>query len=460
LSQPDAGAAREQWSSRWTFLFATLGSAIGLGNLWRFPYMAGENGGGAFVIVYFLFAFVICAPLIMAELALGRRTQRSPVGALQFLCAEARCSRVWRAIGWISVLNPLLALCFYSVVAGWSLAYIVKAALGAFTGIAPEQAAAEFADLLASPAELFFWYTLYLGANVFFIARGIRRGIEFVNNFMLPSLFVLLAVLAVYAHVYGDAARGWRFLFAPDFARVTGQTLLMALGQALFSVSVATGALLTYGSHMRRNVGVIGSSWVIAGANLLSALLAGLAIFPVVFASGLDPDGGPGLMFVTLPLALGSMPFSWVFSVAFFVLVFFAAFTSSLGMFQPFVGWVAETGRWPRAQVAVWTGVAVWIVGVTAVLSFNIWQDFHPLAFIPLFADRNFFGILDYTVSNVFLPLNAVLIALFVGWVYSRDTLRAEIGIAPGLGFALWNFGVRYLAPVALGGVLIYSLIG
>lgn len=451
---------REQWSSRLGFLFATLGSAIGLGNLWRFPYMAGENGGGAFVIIYFVFAFVICAPLIMAELALGRRTQLSPVGGLAALCAEARCSRFWHAIGWISVLNPLLALCFYSVVAGWSVAYIFKAATGAFTGISPEGAAGLFAGLLASPGELFFWYTLFIGANVFVISRGIRRGIEFVNNFMLPSLFVILVVLAVYAHINGDPVRAWQFLFAADFSKVTGQMLLMALGQALFSVSVATGALLTYGSHMNRATGIIGSSWVIASANLLSALLAGLAIFPVVFGSGLDPDGGPGLMFVTLPLALGSMPFSYIFSLAFFILVFFAAFTSSLGMFQPFVGWVVETGRWSRPRVAIWTGFVVWLFGITAVLSFNIWEDFHPLGFIPVLADRNFFGILDYTVSNVFLPLNAVLLALFVGWVYSRSALREEMGLVSDLGYRLWSFGVRYLAPVALGSVLVYSLIG
>lgn len=450
---------REQWSSRLGFLFATLGSAIGLGNLWRFPYMAGENGGGAFVIVYFLFAFIICAPLIMAELAMGRRTQLSPVGAMTKLCEEMRCSRLWRTIGWISVLNPLLALCFYSVVAGWSVAYIFKAATGAFTGISAAGAAGMFAELLASPGELFFWYTLFIVTNVYVVSRGIQRGIEFVNNFMLPTLLVILVILAVYAHINGDPVRAWRFLFAPDFSKLTGQMLLMALGQALFSVSVATGALLTYGSHMNRDVNIISSSWIIASANLVSALLAGLAIFPIVFGSGLNPDGGPGLMFVTLPLALGSMPFSHLLSLAFFMLVFFAAFTSSIGMFQPFVGHVTETGRLARTSVAIWTGLAVWLVGVTAVLSFNIWEDFHPLAFVPVFAERNFFGILDYTVSNVFLPLNAVLIAVFVGWVYSRSTLRQEMGIVSDLGYRLWNVGVRYVAPVALGSVLVYSLI-
>jgi NSS family neurotransmitter:Na+ symporter len=236
--------------------------------------------------------------------------------------------------------------------------------------------------------------------------------------------------------------------------------LLMALGQALFSVSVATGALLTYGSHMTRDVNVLGSSWIIAGANLLSALLAGLVIFPVVFGSGLNPAEGPGLMFVTLPLAIGAMPGSYLFGLAFFILVFFAAFTSSVGMFEPFVGWAVELGRWSRARVALWTGIGVWLVGVTAVLSFNVWEDFHPLTFIPVLADRNFFRILDYTVSNVFLPLNAVLLALFVGWVYSRTTLREEIGLTSALGYRLWTFGVRYLAPVALGGVLIFSLFG
>jgi NSS family neurotransmitter:Na+ symporter len=450
---------RENWSSRLTFLLATMGSAIGLGNLWRFPYVTGENGGGAFVLVYLFFVFAILTPLVMAELAMGRRGQASPVGSLQRLCTESNTHPAWKIIGYLSAIVPPVALCFYSVVAGWSLQYLFAALTGTFVGIEAQDAERYYNDMLASPLQMLSWYTLFIAANVWVVRRGILRGIEKVNNVMLPSLFIILLILAVYAFIAGDFRAAWHFLFNPDFSRLTWKAVLLALGQALFSISVGTGALLTYGSYLRKDVRLPGSTWVLTIGNTLSAMLAGLAIFPIVFASGLNPGGGPGLTFVTLPIALGQMPGGAFFSIAFFVLVFFAAFTTSVAMLEPFVSWLAERPGMRRESVTIWTGLAVWLIGISCLLSFNLWADLRPLSFVPLLADKNIFGILDFTVSNLFLPINALLIALFCGWIMRRAALREERGIRSDRAYRAWSLLVRWLAPLALGGVLIFGVL-
>ncbi len=453
---PESTSGREHWSSRLGFLFATLGAAIGLGNLWRFPYVAGKYGGGAFVLVYLVFVFVVSIPLVMAELSLGRRGQSSPVGTMRRLCAEAGSHPVWQGIGWLSILAPIAGLCFYSVVGGWSLAYAWQAVAGHFSGISPAAADALFNRLLASPWRLLFWYTLYIGFNVYVVSRGIRGGIERVTTIMMPALLVMLVVLVVYSHAAGAPARAWKFLFDPDFSKLTMYGVLTALGQCLFSVSVGTGALITYGAYLSSDVNLPGVSWIIALADTAAALLAGLAIFPIVFASGMNPAEGPGLMFVTLPVALGHMPFSYFFSIVFFVLVFFAAYTSSLAMFEPFVSWLVDTKGMARKKVTFWTGAGVWAAGILAILSFNVLKDFTPLSFIPLYKGKNIFGILEFTVSNVILPANALMIALFAGWVF-RKTLREEIGFKHRASYFLWSLLTRYVAPIAVGAVMIYG---
>ena len=446
------------WSSRLTFLCATVGASIGVGNLWRFPYIAGENGGGAFVIVYLAIILLLCVPLIMAELALGRRGGKSPVMTMISLCREGRHSGFWTTIGWLSVISPVCALCFYAVVAGWSLDYVVHALNGGFISITPEDAARQFANLLASPHRLILWYTLYIAATVWVIGMGVRRGIETVTSFMLPTLFVMIIVLVVYGHIEGAPLRAWHFMFNPDFSSLTGRGVLMALGQALFSITVGTGALLTYGAYLSRDISLPGSSWLIAISDTLAALLAGLAVFTIVFASGLDPAGGPGLMFISLPIALGGMPGGHIFSVIFFILVFFAAFTSSLAMLEPFVSFMEDKG-YKRFTMSLVSGSVIWLVGLTAVFSFNLMKDFKPLSFIPLYRDKNMFHIIEFSVSNIMLPLTAFLIALFVGWVMSAEILRKEIGIRNTGAFQLWRLLTRYIAPVGVGCVLVFGLV-
>ncbi|MGI9228940.1 MAG: sodium-dependent transporter, partial [Gammaproteobacteria bacterium] len=302
------------WSSRLAFSFAIVSASIGLGNLWRFPYVAGENGGGAFILVYLGIILIVCIPLIMAELAMGRRGGGSPVTSLANLIREGRQHRFWVAIGWLSILTPLGALTFYAVVAGWSLDYIYHALQGTFFVISAPRAEAQFADLLASPGRLMFWHALYLAATVYVIGKGVKKGIERVTGFIMPALFGMIVLLVIYGCVEGAPGIAWRFMFYPDFSGLSWHSVLMALGQALFSVTVGTGALLTYGAYLSRDMGIVGPAWAIAISDTLAALLAGMAIFSIVFASGLDPASGPGLMFETLPLALGNMPGGHFFS--------------------------------------------------------------------------------------------------------------------------------------------------
>ncbi|MCY4281571.1 MAG: sodium-dependent transporter [Gammaproteobacteria bacterium] len=445
------------WSSKFAFLCAMVGASIGLGNLWRFSYVAGENGGGAFIIVYLLIILLLCVPLVMAELAMGRRGGKSPVLTMVRLCQEGGHSRFWRSIGWLSIMAPVCGLCFYAVVAGWSLDYVFLALRGAFINITPAVAVAQFDDLLASPQRLILWYTLFLAATVGVIGRGVNRGIEAVTTFMLPALFVMIIALVVYGHLQGAPARAWQFMFNPDFSSLTWNSLLMALGQALFSITVGTGALLTYGAYLAKDIALPGPTWIIACSDTLAAVLCGLAVFTIVFASGLDPAGGPGLMFVTLPVALGSMPAGHFFGVVFFVLVFFAAFTSSLVMLEPFVSYLEDKG-YKRLTMSMLSGAVIWLVGLSAVFSFNLIEEFKPLSFIPLYQDKNMFHVLEFTVSNVMLPLTALLIALFAGWVIPARALRNEMGLSNDTAFRLWRLLTRYIAPVAVGCVLVFGL--
>ncbi len=449
---------RENWSSRTTFLLAITGASVGLGNLWRFPYIAGENGGGAFVLLYLAFILVIGIPLIMAELALGTKSGSNPVTTIKNICSEQSTGPYWQFIGWFSILAPLLATTFYSVIAGWSLYYLIKSLAFAFIDLSAEQAGKMFNTLLANPGLMVLLHTIYLGAVIIVIGKGIRSGIEMVTKIMMPVLLLLLIVLAIYANLAGDAISSWRFLFYPDFSALTGQAILMALGQALFSVSVGTGAILTYGSYVSTRISIPKAAWTIGLVDTATALLAGLAIFPILFAASMQPAEGPGLMFVTLPIALGNMPGGGLLSILFFLLLFLAAFTSSLAMLEPFVSWLTENHKVKRFKAAFSTGFCVWLVGLTTVFSFNLLKDFKPLNWLPLFEGRTVFLIIDFLVSNLMLPINALMIALFAGWALNRHFMRAQIRLSQPLSEQLWLYATRYLAPAALAAVFVLNL--
>lgn len=448
----------EAWSSRATFLFATISCSVGLGNLWRFPYVAGENGGGAFVLVYLLFVFTIGVPLVMAELAIARRGHASPVATTAAVSREERGHGRWQIIGWMSILAPLLALSFYSVVGGWSLDYLIQAASGAFAGADAGMAAGLFGQVLASPARMLTSFTIMVVAVAWVVGSGIGRGIERISRFMMPALFTLLVGLAVYANVVGDSQAAWQFLFNADFSRLTANGVLIALGQSLFSLAVGTGALLAYGAYLPNRISIPGAAWTLGIADTGAALLAGLVIFPIVFASGLDAGEGPGLIFVTLPVAFSAMPAGQLVAALFFLLVFFAAFTSGLGMMEPFVSWAEERPGLTRPRAALLTGALVWVLGLAAVFSFNLWKDFTPLDMIPQLQGRTVFSILDYVVSNFMLPFNALLIALLAGWAINAPRMRADIGIQSDHAWRAWQVSTRILAPLAVTCVFLFNL--
>jgi NSS family neurotransmitter:Na+ symporter len=454
--KPDRRAGGEHaWTSNLAFLLAAIGAAVGLGNIWKFPYMVGAHGGAAFVAVYLICVTAIGVPLLVAELMIGRRGGKSPIGSMLVLARAEGRSPAWRYLGWLAFMAALVGLTFYSVVAGWSLAYIVKAARGAFDGMDAQTTAATFGDLLADPLSMSLWHGLFMAATVLVVARGLHGGLERAVEILMPALFVALLVLVGYAMVVGDFSAALAFLFQPDFSQVTPKVVLMAMGQAFFSMGLGVGAIMTYGSYLPKSVSLPRVAGIIALADTGVALLAGLAIFPLVFAFGLAPGEGPGLIFVTLPIAFGQMPGGALVGTLFFFLLAAAALTSSIALLETVVSWLDEHA-WFKRWMAVWPGLLAWAGGLVTVFSFNIWHAFRPLAAFEAFRDKTIFDLLDYLVSNIMLPLGGLGVGIFAGWVMLRASCRDEVGDGPV--FKIWRFLVRYVAPLALGLVFAFNL--
>lgn len=439
-------------------MLATIGAAVGLGNLWRFPYIAGQNGGAAFVIIYVGFVLLLGLPLIMAELAMGRRGAGSPVASMRKLSRQAGSSGLWVAIGWISLLIPLVGMSYYSVVAGWSIDYVLKAAVNAFDGFSGRQSENTFNLLLTSPVRLLFFHGLFIASAVIVVARGIGKGIEAVSKYMMPALFAILVILVINSIFNADIARGIGFLLNPQFEKITPNVVFMALGQAFFSLAIGVGVMLTYGAYVPETVSLPKAALTIALADTAVAILAGFAIFPVVFANGLDPGEGPGLIFVTLPIAFGNMHAGYIVGLLFFILLFFAAYSSVLGMLEPLVSYLEEHRGFSRPKMAVSAGFFAWTIGIAAALSFNVWAELRPLAAVPLFDDMSIFDILDFTIANFLLPLNALLIALFAGWIMTRQSLLEEIGVHSAALAGFLRIALRYVAPVLIFAIFVTNL--
>lgn len=447
-----------RWSSRLGFVLAAVGSAVGLGNIWKFPYAAGSGGGGAFVAVYLAALLLIAAPIFIAETLVGRLGRGSPPTSLVRLARPAGARPFWAGFGYLSLVAVTLVLSFYSVVAGWSLAFVVEAALGGFAGGDPARIGASFNAFLAQPLMLIFWQSLFMVLTVAIVARGVRGGIERAVDVMMPLLFVMLLALVVFAAVEGAFGQAVRYLFAPDFSKLDGPVVLAAIGQAFFTLGIGVGGVMTYGAYLDQRVSIPKATVMVVGADTAVALLAGLAIFPLVFAHGLDPDQGPGLVFVTLPIAFGKMAGGSAMGVLFFLLLAVAAVTSSVAIMTPFVAWLEERG-WPRPRAAMAAGGTAWLLGLATVFSFNIWQDWHPLSMIPALAQATVFGIIDYVVTQLILPLGGILLAIFAGWVLGRDDVRAALHLPDGWVFAVWRLTVRVVAPLALTAVLAANLV-
>ena len=444
------GMAGEQWSSRAGFLMASIGFAVGLGNIWRFPYITGENGGAAFVVVYLVCAFAIGVPILIAEIMVGRRGGQSPPGSMRAVALAEGHSRQWQWVGGLNLAAAFLIQVVYCVIAGWVLLYLFKALTTGFAGMDGPGARAEFAAVLADVPGLVFWTLLGLAITGTIIYAGVRSGIERAVRVLMPTLFVLLVALAAYNVFAGGFARALTYLFAPDFSEVDGEMILAAVGQAFFSIGVAIAGMMTFGAYLPKRVSIAGSALIIVLADTLVALVAGLVIFPVVFNFDLDPAGGAGLIFQTLPVAFAQMPGGHPVSVLFFLLLSVAAVTSMVGLVEPVTAWMQEHRGFERHRSAlvVLTGIA--LVSLVSVLSYNV------LGHVQLFGN-DLHAVFDYVPNQIMLPLGGLLIAVFAGWFVSRAAARDELAMGSDALFDAWRFLVRYVASAA---VLIIFLFG
>ncbi len=433
------------WSSRWTFILAATGSAVGLGNIWKFPYMAGDNGGGAFVLVYLACICIIGLPIMLGEIMIGRRGRSSPANSMKSLAAEANTTSSWTLLGATGALAGLLILSFYSVAAGWAMSYIFNG----FQNITAESSSSSFNNLLSSPSSLIFWHSLFIAITVFIVARGILKGLEKWINTLMPILFLIILLLCIYAMQTGAFLEGLRYLFMPDFSKINPQVMLEALGQAFFTLSLGMGAIMAYGAYMPANQNIGKTAVSVAALDTGVALLAGIAIFPIVFANGLAPSEGPGLVFVTLPIAFSAMPFGILFGTLFFVLLSIAALSSSISLIEPGVAWLIESLKIKRITATVLLGFTAWFIGLFSALSFNLLSEFTILG-------KNFFDATDFLTNQIMLPLGGIFIAIFVGWIMKKEDVLDELGFQENFIFKAWYFSVRFVAPTLVGLVFLY----
>lgn len=431
-----------EWSSRFAFILAATGSAVGLGNIWKFPYITGQNGGGAFVLVYLLCVAALGVPIMIAEIMMGRRGRQSPINTMQSLAAEAGVDPRWHYLGWMGMVAGFLILAYYSVIAGWAMAYITKAFFGSFFSSDAADIKALFDNLMASPIQQIFWHSLFMLITMQVVMRGVKGGLEKAVRLFMPALFFLLLILVGYAMSSGAYLQGVEFLFNPDFSKINANAVLTAMGHAFFTLSLGMGAIMVYGSYLPKHVSIAKTTFFIAGADTVVALLAGIAIFPLVFANHLEVDSGPGLIFQTLPLAFGHMGGGWLFGVLFFLLLFIAALTSSISLIEPMVAWLVENKDLDRRQACIRSGAACWLLGVGVVFSFNIWEN-HKLF------GKNLFELLDFLTANLMLPLGGLSIAVFAGWIMKNRDAEHELEM-PAEGFKIWLFLIKYIAPPAV----------
>ena len=448
----------EHWSSRFAFLMAAVGAAVGLGNIWKFPYLAGENGGGAFVLVYLGAVAFVALPILIAEIMLGRWGKQSPPHAMSIVAGNQGRGRAWSLVGWLGQLAAYMIATYYSVIAGWSVAYIFKNGGGDFSGVGADAVSAQFGALLADPLQLTLWHGIFMAVTAFILVRGVKRGIEQSVRILMPALFALLLAMVVYGVIEGDMPRALSFMFSFDFSAIDGNTVLIAVGQAFFSIGVSMGLMMGYGAYLPRDISIGRSAVIIAGMDTLVALIAGLAIFPIVFANGLDPAQGPGLVFVSLPIAFGNVPGGLVFGTLFFILLFFAALTSVIGCLEPMIAWCEERFQMVRWKAAALVCGSVFALGMGTVFSFNLWSAWRPLAFVPRFADFGYFEILDYLTANLMMPVGGLLLALFVGWRLRPLAIKQELQMQNPWLFRGWFWLLRWVAPLSIA-LIIWSVV-
>jgi NSS family neurotransmitter:Na+ symporter len=435
---------------------ASVGCAVGLGNIWLFPYQAGANGGGAFVLIYLAAIFGLALPVLLAEIMLGRRGAAAPPEGLAAIAKESGHSENWRWMGIVlGALGALIALGFYCVVGGWTVAYAFKAISGQLQQLDGAQSAQMFEQLSATPGSLLPWFVAFTFLTIFISSRGLHAGIEKAVKFMMPALFAMLVAMVIYSAFVGDFAAAFQFLFRPDFSKINSQVVLAAFGTAFFSVSVGITNMMAYGSYIEKTTNLPESATLIVIADTTVALLAGLAIFPIVFMAGIEPAGGGGLAFISLPVAFGQIPGGLIVGFIFFTLLFFAALTSSIGMMEPPVSWLRESFSLSRQKAALIAGGAAFLLSLLAALSFNVLADVRVLGNLAIFADKTIFEFFVYVVTQVIMPAGGILVAIFAGWVVKRQFSAAELYDGDETAaYKVWLFSVRFVAPILLAMVL------
>lgn len=433
------------WSSRLAFILAATGSAVGLGNIWRFPYITSEHGGGAFVLIYLACIALIGLPVMLSEIVIGRRGRVSPINALKKLSSDSGKSGVWASIGWIGIIAGFLILSFYSVVAGWTLHYAFLYAKQLLGGAAITDPAGTFSTLLSHPGELTMWHGVFMIMTVCVVGFGVEKGLERAVSILMPLLFVLLLILLGYSMTTGHFGDAAAFLFQPDFSKITAGAIVTAMGQAFFTLSLGMCAIMTYGAYLPSGVNIPRVGVTVAVADTTVAIVAGLAIFPVIISFGLDPaGGGPGLIFTSLPLAFNEMPFGIAYGLMFFLLLTVAAWTSAISLMEPATAYVVEQTDMSRRSASLIVAFVAWLLGLLSVFSFNVWQEVNIMG-------RSVQGAIEYVASDVMLPLGGLLTAIFAGWVLTRQVTREELDEKmPDWAYTAWSWLVKVITPLLI----------
>jgi neurotransmitter:Na+ symporter, NSS family len=431
--------SRGQWGGKLGFILAAAGGAVGLGNIWKFPYVVGQNGGGAFILLYAASIILAGLPLLAAEIYIGKKSQLNPVGAFAFF---QKGKLPFKVIGYMGVLTGVIILSYYSVIAGWTTHYLFLSIKG--LGSSEAEISRIFSDLYSSPWLNIFWHTIFMTATVIVISKGVRGGIEAVTKILMPLLFIILAILMVYSLTLEGAGKALSFLFYPDFSVITPKTALEALGTSFFTLSLGMGAMITYGSYLNEKVSIPVSSLQIAVIDTIIALMAGLTIFPIVFSNSLEASAGPSLIFETLPVLFSKMPGGQFFSISFFLLLIFAALTSAISLLEVVVAFAVDEHKISRKKATIGAGVIIWSLGLLSAIS-------------SLKAgEKPFLDFLDGITTCYLMPIGGLLTILVFGWTISKVDKESEFGNTTF--FKVFSFIVKYISPILLAIVVLYSL--
>ena len=439
-----------QWGSRFVFIMAVAGSAVGLGNVWRFPYITGEHGGGAFILLYIFFVVAMGLPVILSEVMLGRLGKHNTIDVFSRFRKEYGTSALWKIIGLMGIITGILILSFYSVIAGWLVFYTVNSAIGTFDYQSAEGIASIFDGLIADPGRMILWHSLFIVITALVFTRNINAGIGRVVAFTMPVLMLLIISIIIYNFYNADMGQAVHFLFEFRWDDLHPDMIMVALAHSFFSLSIGMGAVMIYGSYLPDKVPLLSTTTIIVISDTLVAILACLMIFPILFSFGLEPAAGPGLIFKTLPIAFSQMPGGNIIGLIFFVLLFIAAWTSALSLLEPGVAWLVERTHWTRGKAAAVIAGLAWLLGFATIFSFNIWQE------IKLW-EMTLFDLIDHFTSNITLPLGGLLMVLFVGWFLPAAASKGQFNLRSDVYYQIWQWSVRYFCPILLLAIMIAS---